>query len=101
MKRYSVETRKRTASNTVEDTCPRGPLTDEELAAARRAYRDGCRGEVIIGMRGEERVIAMLVPETADTTARGRMPAIRAELKQLGCDGCILACRARHATGAR
>ena len=87
MKRSGVETRKRTGTTIVENERPRGPLTDEEIAAVRKAYQDGYRGQVIMGMCGEERIIPMLVPETVDTPAQDRLPAIRAELRRLGCDG--------------
>ena len=30
---------------------PSGPLTDEEIEDIRQAYADGCKGEIIIGMR--------------------------------------------------
>lgn len=92
MKRSSVETRKRTASNTVKDTRPRGPLTQEELAAVRRACENGCLGTVIIGLRGEERVVTMLVSDTTDASAQSRLLAMRAELRRLGCDG-LIRCR--------
>lgn len=87
MKRSGANTRKRSNTTVVDNERPRGPLADEEVAAVRRAYADGCRGEVIIGMRGEERIITMLAPDTADALAQDRLPAIRAELRRLGCDG--------------
>lgn len=86
MKRSGAETRRRLEPNVGNDR-PRGPLTDDELTAVGKAYQYGCRGEIIIGMRGDERIITMLVPETADTPSQDRMPAIRAELRRLGCDG--------------
>ena len=87
MKRSGADTRKRTKTTVVENGRPRGPLTENEIAAVRRAYSEGCEGEVIIGMRGDERIITMLVPETANTSAQDRLPQIREELRRLGCDG--------------
>jgi uncharacterized protein (UPF0218 family) len=87
MKRTGVDTRKRIEPNVVDNERPRGPLTDEEIAAVRRAYENGCRGEVIIGMRGDERIITMLVPDVADMPVCRGVPRTREELKRIGCDG--------------
>ena len=89
MKRLGADVRKRTMGNAMNNERPAGPLTEEEIAAARRAYAEGCRGEIIIGMRGDERVITMLVPETPDIPADERLLRIKEELRSLGCDGCI------------
>ena len=87
MKRRSgAYSRKRTKTTVVENERPRGPLTEDEIEAVRRAYCEGCRGEVIIGMRGDQRVITMLVPETANSPAQYRLSRVREELKRLGCD---------------
>ena len=87
MKRSGAYSRKRTKTTVVENERPRGPLTDQEIAAVRRAYEDGCSGDVIIGMRGHERVITMLVPETASQAPEDLLPGIREELRRLRCDG--------------
>ena len=87
MKRLGAYSRKRTKTTVVENGRPSGPLTEDEIAAVRRAYENGCMGEVIIGMRGDERVITMLVLETANATAQDRLPKIREELRKMGCDG--------------
>jgi hypothetical protein len=89
MKRLGADMRKRTMRNTMNNERPAGPLTEQEIAAARRAYADGCRGEIIIGMRGDERIITMLAPETGDIPANDRLSRIREELRGLGCDGCV------------
>ena len=87
MKRSGVEMRKRVETTVVDNERPGGPLTDEEIAAVRGAYANGCRGEVVIGMRGDERTITMLVPETADIPAQDRLTRVREELRRLGCRG--------------
>ncbi len=86
MKRPSVDTHKRSTSTAVDNGRPRGPLTDEELAAVRRAYADGCRGEVIIGMRREERLLTMLVPDTDAAKAESHTLAVNAKLLRIGCN---------------
>ena len=87
MKRSGAYTRKRSKTTVVENGRPRGPLTNQEIEAVRSAYSEGCRGELIIGMRGDERVITMLVPETANSPAQDRLPLVRDELRKMGCDG--------------
>jgi len=87
MKRSGANMRRRTEPMSVGNEPPRGPLTQEELAAVRSACKNGCRGTVVIGMRGEERVVTMLVPDTTDASAQSRLLAMRAELRRLGCDG--------------
>lgn len=89
MKRSGANMRRRTEPMSVGNERPRGPLTENELAAVRGAYESGCRGAVIIGLRGEERVVTMLVPDTTDAPAQSRLSAVRAELRRLGCDGLI------------
>ena len=93
MKRLGAYSRKRTKTTVVKNEHPSGPLTEDEIAAVRRAYSEGCRGELIIGMRGKERVITMMVPETGDGSPTEQMPRIREELRRLGCDGLA---RVRH-----
>ena len=95
MKRSGVETRKRIETTIADNERPRGSLTDQEIDAIRRAYADGCRGELIIGMQGEQRIITMLVPETADTPTGQCLPRIREELRKMGCDGLQRVRRAR------
>jgi hypothetical protein len=89
MKRLGADVRKRTIRNVMNDKHPAGPLTDEEMAAASRAYAEGCRGEIIIGMRGDERIITMLAPETPDITVDQALSRIGEELRGLGCDGYV------------
>lgn len=93
MKRSGAQTRKRTISTASNDERPRGPLTNDEIAAVRRAYQDGCRGDIIIGMRGEERIITMLVPHIADVPVDEHTTRIREDLKKIGCDGMWRVCR--------
>jgi len=99
MKRSGANMRKRTEATIAGNERPRGPLTDEEIAAVRRAYADGCRGEVIIGMRGDERVITMLVPAVVGLDNGHRLQAMRAELRKLGCYGMCRVSRTRNAFG--
>jgi len=87
MKRSGANTRRRTEPMVVDNERPRGPSTDEELAAVREAYENGARGTVIIGMRGEKRVVTMLIPDSTDAASQSRLPVVRAELRRLGCDG--------------
>ena len=72
------ELRKRTATQL--------PLTGEEIEEIRQAYRDGCKGEIIIGLRGDERVITMLVPAQTDDRASLHQEEINKHLVMLGCD---------------
>ena len=95
MERSGANVRKRTKTTVVENERPRGPLIDTEITAVRRAHENSCRGEIIIGMRGEERVITMLVPETADTPAQDRLSRVREELRKMGCDGMYIVSQAR------
>lgn len=63
-----------------------GPLTQEEIEEIRQAYRDGCKGEVIIGLRGNKRVITMLVPAHSYCNSSGcDMVAMEDQLRELGC----------------
>ena len=87
MKRTGADLRKRTTTTIESETRPVGPLTEEELEAVRRAYADGCQGDVIIGMRGDERVITMLIPEDSLTSPEDKMVKVREQIKILGCDG--------------
>ncbi len=81
MKRQSAQTtatgRCETAAGEAETSSL--PLSPEELEEIRAAYRDGCSGEIVIGMRGEERVITMLVPAPGSCD-------LAKKLVGLGCD---------------
>ena len=83
--------RKRTAANDIpEVTRPNGLLTEEELDAIRQAYLDGCRGEILIGLRGEERVVTMLLPAQPNHgSATDQLNRVTNELEKLGCNGFI------------
>lgn len=100
MKRYGASLRKRFSPTLPENARPSGPLTENEIAAVRRAYQNGARGEIVIGMRGDERVITMLVPHVADVPVSQRMPGIKEELKKIGCDG-MYRIRAAEETGTQ
>ena len=68
---------------------PTGAITNEELDGIRRAYADGCRGDILIGLRGEERVITMLSPAHPNSIGSSSVPEeILKELRALGCDRC-------------
>lgn len=70
-----------------ETTRPHGPLTDDEIQEIRRAYQEGCQGEILIGMRGEERVITMLLPAQSFTdNSEVQRQRILAKLKEIECD---------------
>ena len=67
-----------------------GPLTQEEIEEIRQAYRDGCKGEIIIGLRGNERVITMLVPPQHSSNDPTQYRSdIYEKLQQLGCTTCV------------
>lgn len=87
MKRYGASLRRRFSPTLLENARPSGPLTEEEISAVRRAYENGCCGEIVIGMRGKERIITMLVPQITDSPISHRMAGIKDELKKIGCDG--------------
>lgn len=75
---------------------PKGPLTKKELEEIRQAYHDGCAGEILIGLRGEERLLMMLLP-TQDGGATGsQMIRAAGQLRAIGCDTCL---RVRRAAG--
>ena len=66
-----------------ETTREAGAVTEKELGDIRKAYADGCKGEILIGMRGEERVITMLLPSQIDPE---ELSSKYPKLKKLGCD---------------
>ncbi len=66
---------------------PSGALKENEIEEIRHAYRDGCKGEILIGLRGEERVITMLLPAQAYLEeADSIVPITNSKLKDMGCD---------------
>jgi len=88
MKRHSAgkntDMRKRTKPEVAR---PIGLLTEEEIEDIRQAYLDGCRGEAIIGLRGKERVITVLVPPQPDSVSfTDNRAALKDRLRELGCD---------------
>jgi hypothetical protein len=80
--------RKRTANNDLlEVTRPFGELNKNEIEEIRQAYRDKCNGEILIGLRGEERVITMLLPaQTNKETGNAAMNLSIDKLKRMRCD---------------
>ena len=86
MKKQSAETTANGLRNLTAPECDdsKGPLTGIEMEEIREAYRDGCRGEVIIGLRGEERVITILIP--AQSGAASPSDDLAAKLRDIGCD---------------
>lgn len=88
MKRYSAgkNTDMRKGTET-EAARPFGPLTDKETEDIRQAYREGCKGEIIIGMRGDKRVITMLVPaQLGSDTQDSMMAQCKKQLERMVCD---------------
>ncbi len=69
------------SSSTITAT---GPLSPEEIEEIRLAYEGGCRGAVIMGLRGRERVVVMLVPTRAGQDLSS--DSLAAKLRGLGCD---------------
>lgn len=65
------------------------PLTGEEIEEIRQAYRDGCKGEIIIELRGNEQVIKMLVPAQGYNSSGCDVTAMEDHLRNSGCDGFI------------
>ncbi len=88
MKRHgagkNTDVRKRTETEVAR---PFGPLTDIEIEDIRQAYRGGCKGEMVIGMRGDERVITMLVPaQSTPDTAEAQIQQSITKLRAMGCE---------------
>jgi ribosomal protein S13 len=83
--------RKRSIHNDFpEITKPCGALNENEIEEIRKAYRDKCKGEILIGLRGEERVITMLLPaHTNKETIEAELKTSIEKLKQMNCDRCI------------
>lgn len=95
MKRSGAnDTRRRTVNDDVSVARPNGPLTDREIEGIRRAYAHGCRGEVLIGLRSQDRVITMLLPPTLDEHSSAEQLRLSLDkLKTIGCDGYVRARR--------
>lgn len=73
---------------------PQGALSEEELEEIGRAYASGSRGSLLIGLRGTERLLTMLLPAQTDAiAAKAQLFNILAKLRSLGCDGYIQVCR--------
>ena len=88
MKRHSAgkntDMRKRTEAEVAR---PFGPLTEEEIEDLCQAYRDGCGGEVMIGLRGDERVMTMLLPaQSGQDATESQMIRVAEQLRAIGCD---------------
>lgn len=80
--------RKRLQGNDTENIVrPHGPLKDEELEQIGQAYADGCRGEILIGLRGEKRVMTMLLPaQPGQDATESQMIRAAGQLRAIGCD---------------
>lgn len=80
--------RKRFRGNDTEDMVrPHEQLTDEERERIRQSYRDGCKGDILIGLRGEERVITMLLPtQPGHKVAEPQLSRAADQLRIIGCD---------------
>lgn len=75
-------------NNTSSDITTRsqGPLTDDEIEEIRQAYQEGCKGEILIGMRGKERVITMLLPvHSSPDTDEALLKRSIEKIKGMGC----------------
>lgn len=83
--------RKRTVENDLpEVSITNGALHKNENEEIRQAYCNGCKGEILIGLRGEERVVTMLLPaHTNDETDDEELKKSIDKLKQMNCDRCI------------
>lgn len=82
--------RKRTGRVLLPPDERKGPLTDEERDSRSLAYERGCQGQVIIGLRGEERVLTMLIPLMPDDDREDEVISLSArKFREIGCDGYI------------
>ena len=89
--RKDINVRKRAEQNGVPEVIrPVGELSEIEIEEIRKAYANGCRGEILIGLRGEKRVITMLLPEQPENETsdvpRNKCLAI---LNEMGCNRCV------------
>ena len=83
--------RKRFENNELsKDARLSGTLNKNEIREISQAYQDGCKGEIIIGLCGEERLLTLLLPQqpspedTEDLLDRSSI-----KLKTTGCDRLI------------
>lgn len=84
MRRYKREI------TALRDNRPKGPLSPEEIEEIRTAYEDGCKGMVVIGLRGDERLTTMLLPAQPNEDREDEQMGLAARnLRRMGCDGYI------------
>jgi ribosomal protein S13 len=82
--------RKRTVNNDLTEIIrPSGELNKNEIEEISQAYRDGCKGEILIGLRGEERVIVMFLPTQDSKTTNTALKQDIAKLREMGCNRCL------------
>lgn len=82
---------KRRISNKIHnDSRPHGMLTELELVEIRKAYADGAKGDLLIGMQGEERVLPQLLPpKPSKYDAEMLLKTSLGKLREIGCDKAI------------
>lgn len=67
---------------------PDWPLTDDEIEDIRQAYQEGCKGEILIGMRREERIITLLLPAQSSSESTNTLQRSLNKLNEMGCNRC-------------
>ena len=83
--------RKRTVNNDLSEVLQAsGALNENEIEEICQAYRDGCKGEILIGMHGEKRVITVLLPAQVNKeTGNTAFDQSIEKLRKMRCDRCI------------
>ena len=65
-------------------------LTDDERDRLLWGYENGCQGDIIIGLCGNERITTMLLPVWPDEDRQDeQMSLVAQKLRQIGCDGFV------------
>lgn len=86
--------RKRIERGVVTGARPCGLLTEDEIEGIRQVYAAGARGDLLIGLCGEERVLTQLLPAQPDQhSAEQLLKKSLEQLRAIGCDGHIHARR--------
>lgn len=99
----AVDDRRERCDNGIDvEARQRGGLSNEEVAEIRDAYLAGGRGSVLIGLRGEERVMTMLLPPQPDAQSwECQLIKAMSEISRAGCDGSIHVHRVRRRVAGR
>lgn len=82
--------RRRQDTNAEKKDRPKGPLTEKELEDIRQAYREGGTGEILIALRGKERIITMLLPAQSAFSSSEIREQLVDRIKRMGCAPCVL-----------